>query len=141
MNKDLDLICEVRDYVEDDKSFVMATWLRGLYYGESWFSLIPKDIFMFNYKQVIEKIIESPNNVVKVACLREDPSVILGYSVMSSDFSTVHWVQVKKAWRNKGLATSLLPKHPQAATHLTKVGRDLLHKFNNCVFNPFNIGV
>lgn len=130
-------IYEVRDYKPEDKSFIMATFLRGLYYGDSWFSLIPKDVFMTNYKHIIEALMVK--NTVKVACLCEDKDVILGYSILSNDFKTIHFCFVKSAWRKQGIARSLLPKYPQDVTHLTVLGKSLLLKFKNCIFNPFNI--
>lgn len=127
---------EVRDYVPADKNFIMATFLRGLYYGDSWFSLIPKAIFMNNYKKVAEALV-SGNTVIKVACLKDDPGVILGYSILSKDFLTVHFVFVKSAWRLKGIARSLLPQYPTAISHLTTLGKSLMNKFPTAVFNPF----
>ena len=43
----------IRDIESEDINFIYATWLRGLYYGESYFSLMPKDIFMAKYHGVI----------------------------------------------------------------------------------------
>lgn len=115
----------------------MATFLRGLYYGDTWFSSIPKDVFMDNYKLVIQSLLAKSQ--VKVACLNEDPDVILGYSVLSPDFQGVHWVFVKAAWRRQGVARSLVPSHPTHVTHLTKLGSQLLNKLNGAIFNPFKI--
>jgi len=128
---------DVRDYRPTDRSFVLATFLRGLYYGDSWFSEIPKDIFMENYKRVVEALLNSPNVVVKVACLKEDPDVILGYSILSSDLKAIAFVYVKSAWRKKGIGRSLLPQFPIAVTHLTALGKSLLSKLPGAVFNPF----
>lgn len=130
---------DVRDMRPSDKNLILATFLRGLYYGESWFSAIPKAIFMDNYKRVAEALISSPKNVVKVACLKEDSDVILGYSILSANFTTVHWVYVKSAWRNKGIAKSLLPSFPSRVTHLSALGKTLLSKFPTAIFNPFNL--
>lgn len=130
----------VRDYRPEDKNFVMATFLRGVYYGDTWFSAIPKDIFMANYKLFVEALISRPSTVVKVACLEEDPDVLVGYSVLSSDFSAVHYVFVKAAWRKQGIAWQLLPQYPQLVTHLTATGKVLLHKFKApVIFNPFYV--
>ena len=137
MNSELQKLCEIRDYRESDKAFVLSTFLRGLYYGDSWFSLIPKDIFMDNYKLVGDVLLKK--YVVKVACLKEDPDVILGYSILGTDYQTIHWVYVKSAWRKQGVAKSLLPKYPTAVTHMTALGKILLPKFEHCVFNPFKI--
>lgn len=130
----------IRDGKESDKNFILATFLRGLYYGDSWFSEIPKDIFMLNYKPVAEHLVNSPNVVIKIACLPDDPDVILGYSLLSADYLTVHWTYVKSIWRKKGIAKSLLPMHPDTITHLSGLGRQLMKKFNNkVIFNPFKL--
>ncbi len=136
---------DIRDATPTDKAFILATFLRGVYHGESteakhgrrFFSLIPKDLFMDNYKLVAESLITNPTTLVKVACLKEDPDVILGYSVLSADFTTIHWCHVKKAWRGKGIARSLLPPTPLYVSHLSDLGRILMNKFNNVTFNPF----
>lgn len=128
---------DIRDAVDEDHNFILATFLRGLYYGDSWFSSIPKDIFMANYKPVITAILSSPKTSVKVACLKEDTNVILGYSILSTDYQTVHWVFVKTPWRGNGIAKTLVPQHPTAVTHLTALGTKLLPKLPNVIFNPF----
>jgi GNAT superfamily N-acetyltransferase len=129
---------EIRDYRPEDKNFILATFLRGLYYGDSWFSSVPKDIFMSNYSAVVEALINSPRVATKVMCLADDIDVVVGYSMMSADFQTIHWVFVKKDWRNKGIASRLLPQRPTAVTHLTALGKSLLTKFQSpVIFNPF----
>lgn len=128
---------DVRDYKESDKNFILATFLKGLYYGDSWFSQIPKNIFMDNYKNVARLLVSNPKVIIKVACLKEDPDVILGYSILSTDFNTVYWVFVKSAWRKQGIARSLLPLYPTTVAHLTSLGKTLMSKFPGAHFNPF----
>lgn len=129
---------EVRSMEETDRNFLLATFLRGLYYGDSWFSLVPKDIFMSNYKPIAEALVNPERTEIKIACLKEDRSVILGYSILSKDYQTVHWCFVKSAWRKRGIAKSLLPKHPTQVANLTALGKSLLHKFKSTpIFNPF----
>lgn len=127
----------VRDFKDSDKSFVLATFLRGLYYGDSWFSLIPKSIFMNNYKTIAVMLVESPKTTIKVACLKEDPDVILGYSILGSNFNTIHWCYVKSAWRKQGIGRALLPQFPSTVTHLSALGKSLMSKFPTAIFNPF----
>ncbi len=130
---------DVRDGLIEDVPFIMATFLRGLYHGDSWFSLIPQDIFMANYHPVATALLKRPNTLVKVACLPEDPTVILGYSILNDDFQTIHWVYVKVLWRKRGIARTLLPAYPTKITHLSKIGKLLMSKFENCIFNPFDL--
>ncbi len=134
MNK-LDLIA-IRAYKPEDKSFILATWLRGLFYGDSWFKEIPKNVFMLKYHTIIEAILAHPKTVVYVACLKEDADVILGYAVLGPD-NIAHWVFTKSAWRGIGIAKSLIPQATQVATHLTRVGLSIIRKSNKIVFNPF----
>jgi len=126
----------IRSMVEEDRNFIFASWLRGLYYGDSWLSEVPKAIFMAHYHKVIDFILAKPATIVKIACLQEDPSVILGYAVMSD--VAIHWVFVKKNWRKIGIAKDLTPSNLTTATHSTKVGMSIM-KRKNWVYNPFAI--
>ena len=128
---------EVRQGKEEDKAFILATFLRGLYYGESFFSQVPKDIFMSRYKLVAQALVNDKNTVIKVACLPEDRDVILGYTVLSRDLKTLYYTFTKTAWRQRGIAKSMVPKDIEYVAHLTKLGQSLMPKFPNAKFNPF----
>jgi len=137
----------IRSAVESDKNFVLQSFLLGIYYGDSWFSKIPKRVFMDNYKQVAEALFYRA--YVKIACLPEDPDTILGYAIMSRDETVLHFVYVKKSkgeasWRNHGIATRLVSTWPSQVTHLTALGEELLKKYKDKptpMFNPFNLGI
>jgi len=126
----------VRDGVENDHSFIYATMLRGLYYGDSWFSEIPKDTFMEEYHKIISAYLDHPGVKIQVACLKDDAEVILGYSMVTKDNTKVIFAFVKKAFRNIGISKSLVPPTVTTATHLTKSGLSIT-KRKGIVFNPF----
>lgn len=128
---------DIRTATPDDDNFILATWLRGLYYGDSWFSQIPKNIFMDNYKKITKATLTNPKVTIKIACLKEDPTVILGYSIVSKDSKAVIWCFVKTAWRKQGIGRSLLPESPLFVTHLTALGKSLLPRLPGTTFNPF----
>ncbi len=132
-------IYEIRDFKEDDRKFIKATFLKGLYFGDSWYSLIPNAIFVDNYTKVADALLSSPNTIVKVACLKDDADVILGYSILGHQFSTVHWVFVKSAWRKGGIGRALVPLRPDTVTHLTALGKSLMSKIETASFNPFKL--
>lgn len=119
-----------------DRNFILATWLRGLYYGDTWFQDIPKDIFMAAYHKIIEAILAHESTITVVACLKEDPSVILGYAVLNLDGTKLHWAFTKKAWRGIGIAKRLVPTTVTTVTHLTRTGKDICGK-RALTFNPF----
>jgi len=83
-------------------------------------------------------MVDNPNLIdIQIACLPEDPDVILGYSILSKDHTRIVWVFVKSAWRNKGIGTHLLPDNPVSYMHFTDPGLKLIKRFPNCIFNPF----
>lgn len=133
----MDHLVKIRDYQPADKNFVYASWLRGVYYGECGFKDVPKNVFMEAYHNYVEKILDSPAISVKVACLREDESVILGYAVLSTVTPTLYFVFVKQAWRKIGIAKALVPNTTKVVTHLTAVGRSILKKHSDVTLNPF----
>jgi hypothetical protein len=134
-----DGLYNVRNVDKNDHNFIIATFLRGLYYGDSFFSVVPKNIFMNKYKQVASSLVNDPETIIRVACLIEDPNVLLGYSILSNAGDTINWCFVKSAWRNRGIAKNLLPKDPVYVVpqHLTGIGRELLKKYSNVKKNPF----
>ena len=133
-----------RPYQAEDRNFIFATWLRGLYYGDSWFKEIPKNIFMANYHEALDKFMTKPGVLIQVACLKDEPGVILGYSVSrnvnvgTQVIGVVDWIFVKSAWRNIGIGTHLLPAKFNAFTHLTGCAKKIVsEKYTKAVFNPF----
>ncbi len=92
---------------------------------------------MDNYSKIANIIVDNPNTLIKIACLPDDEDVILGYSILSNNFNTIHWCYVKSAWRKQGIARSLLPQYPSRVTHLSSVGKSLMSKLPTAVFNPF----
>lgn len=137
MNKQ-DLI-RLREGLPEDRNLVLSTMLLGLYYGSTQFSHMPKDLFMREYHKVVEGLLDSEDNALIVACLKDENSAILGYSLVNKDLDTVHFTFVKKSWRNIGIMNSLIPASTLFVTHLTKVGLSLIKKRPHLVFNPFLI--
>lgn len=127
----------VREYVPDDRNFIFSTWLKGLRYGNDWFGLIESAAYYDNYQKVIERIVDAAETQMLIACLADQPDVILGYSVCRTD--TAHYVFVKRSWRGIGIAKMLVKPSITTVTHLTETGRAVLKKYPEIKFNPFAI--
>lgn len=125
----------IRGAVSEDVPFIFSTWLKGLKHGNEWFDLIDKEAYFKHYHKIIEQILAHPRTQVKIVCLKDDPEVILGYSV-STEYQ-YHWVFVKKSWRGIGIGRDLMKSPATVVTHLTKVGVSLLKKNPGVKFNPF----
>lgn len=135
MNK-LDLI-EIRPYRLEDKNFIFSTYLRGLYYGNTMLHETPKDLFMAHFHKFLETTISKTTNWIRIACLKEEPDVILGYSILGLGGKSLHWIFVKSAWRNIGIAKMLVPESVETVTHMTKVGLSIFKKKQKLIYNPF----
>lgn len=92
---------------------------------------------METYHGVLDHLMQRKDLVIRVACLKEDSDVILGYAVSHTlnQYTILDFIFVKSAWRRIGVGKSLLPDEVHAVTHLTKLGRSLKPK--NVIFNPF----
>ncbi len=130
----------IRGYRPEDKNFIYSTFLNGVYYGNNWLNQINKDIFMANYHKLLTDMLTSGKAQVKVACDKEDPDIIIGYSILSADETSIVWVYVKEKWRKHGIGRSLVPAHPISVANLTELGKKLLDKFElKPTFNPFSL--
>jgi hypothetical protein len=129
----------IRNAISSDHNFVIATFLRGIYYGDTFFSAVPKGLFMDRYKLVAQALVKDPSTKIRIACLPEDQDVIIGYSITSNNDTTLNWAFVKKNWREKGIAKSLIPNIqsvvPQHVTH--PLGKILTSKYKDLTPNPF----
>lgn len=127
-------LVDFRRAINSDVPFILSTFLKGLRYGNGWYKLIDSKVYFSVYHDIIVRILSKPEISVKVACLKEDPTIILGYSIVEGD--RLHWVHVKKAWRHVKIATSLVPETITTVTHLTDVGKSIFLK-KKLIFNPF----
>lgn len=126
----------VRDFDHDDRNFIMSTMLKSLYYGDSWFTRILKNIFMTNYHRLLQNIFTNKKVTIKVACLSDAKDVILGYAIYRDQI--LDYVYVKQDWRKIGIAKTLIPTNISQCSHLTKVGEAIIKsKASHIVYNPF----
>jgi hypothetical protein len=129
---------QIRLYKPEDAGFVISTFLRGVYYGNPWFKRIPEKIYRENYKH-IAAYLTNGSQYILIACLPDDPDTILGYSISNPKTNTLHWVYVKKVWRQRKIAKSLIPVSTTQVSHLTELGESLMSKLPDAIFNPFSL--
>lgn len=135
----MDLIA-IRPYdPTEDENFIFSTALAGLYYGDSWFAKIKKTLFITQYRKVLQAMIAKPTTCVRIACMKEDPTEIKGYSITVNHDHALAWVFVKKDWRKNGIAKTLVPTTVTEVTNLTALGEVLMKKYPHLSFNPFVI--
>lgn len=124
----------VRGPEPDDLNFILATWIRGLYFGTRFLEEHTyKTTFLKSFEVLVKDILVRENIDIRVCALKEDEDVILGYSVLEG--SALHWVFVKESWRKIGIAKRLVPDSITRFTNATDLG--LRIKPKKWKFDPF----
>lgn len=116
----------VRPFETDlDQAFIYATWRNSMYYGSREYKARePKEAFK-ELTQEIRDILRHAK--VRIACLEDAPTVIIGYCVFTD--AHLDWVYVKEDFRQRGVGTLLVPKDIRTYTEMrTKIGNAILEK-------------
>jgi hypothetical protein len=124
----------VRDPEGGDVNFILSTMLKGLYYGSKFWNEVDQDAFFKNYEPFLKNLLL--RSTVKVACLADDPDVILAYSVFRDN--VIHFVFTKKSYRKFGVAKMVYPPGIDTCSHVTDMGNAMRKKLG-LKFDPFNV--
>lgn len=119
--------------VKDDLPFIYATMLKSLWSGKYRRTGIESRRFYSTQQDILGRILSTPNTHVLVACPQDDAAVILGYIVLDPARAVLHYIYVKGAFQNCGIAKDLILsniKEPWlwGITHLTDDGAELWQK-------------
>lgn len=94
----------IRDHVPDDEPFLFSTYLKNNWYDKTNSTTLKKNTWMSLQHKRLEKVLETQK--VSIACLKEDPDVIIGYCFNDAGKPFVY---IKLAWRHvKSLRHDLL---------------------------------
>lgn len=94
----------VRRAVESDYVFIMDSWMRS--YRKSPDSNLPDSFFFAAYRAIAGLLLKT--STVEVMVTPDNNDAILGYVVY--DPGVVHWVYVKRDYRESGLAHILIKR-------------------------------
>lgn len=127
---------EIRLGKPEDLDFILATWLRTYRHHSQFAKKISNPVFYENHQKIIERILERGAQVRVVHPVGE-PDTILGYSCLenNNNIPVVHFIYIKKAFRDFGLAKKLVWETEGYFSHLTdNLDLSLHPKF---VYNPY----
>ncbi len=115
-----------RPFDEDvDTAMVFSTWRNSCYYSAAIPPKKENDIYFKDLTRRIASILKRAT--VRIACLEDCPSVIVGYVVYTGPH--LNWIYVKGDYRNKGIGSMLYPKEILTVTpDLTKIGLEIVQK-------------
>lgn len=123
-----------------DFNYVISAWLKSFKYSGTTVQRMRDTVYFATYEPIVKRLIKQSD--VYVACLREEPEVIVGYLAIERkhDSDIIHFVQVKDLWQKMGVATYLLEAAKPATTtyftHWTNPIDSLVNKYP-FIFNPF----
>lgn len=129
---------DFREMAETDRNFVLSSWLRTFVhaaevrhaYGDR------VDDYFRDYEPAVKAILA--RSKVVCACLPENADVVAGWVCVEDD--TLHYVLVKPAFREAGIAGRLLDGMdalPLAYTHITGPARRRLRTPATWAYRPF----
>lgn len=123
----------VRLATEDDKAFVLNSWLKSQYYSSDYFGAMTNiGYYFFMTPLILNKLKEG---LLNVAVLSDAPETIIGFAC--SDGNTLHYVYVKRDYRGHKIASLLLSGlDVKVYTASTKAGSAIARK-RGWEFNPF----
>lgn len=132
MTTEKDDLITYRPFREADLPFILDSWLKTLRVNNDFFRQIDRDIYKLIYPEIVTRLVRTHRT--RVACLKEDDDVIIGYVCTNSD--TLHWVFVKNQWRGLGIMKDLVPNGLTFISHTTRLFRPISDKYN-WRLNPF----
>ncbi len=112
------MLITIRNYnPETDDGYIYSTWTKYAWYSPKEPIKMPKPEFFKAKALEIASILA--RGQAKVACLKEDDSVIMGYCVAAD--GEVKWLCVKKDFRNQGIEKLLTHS---LKGHINEEGRE-----------------
>lgn len=109
----------------NDEAFIYSTWRNGLFYGSLKKDEFRADDFFPQQTAKIKDILSRAQ--VRIACIKDAPDVILGYSIFTGDYH-LEWIFVKLQFRGKGIGRFLTPQMKSVSEDLTKIGAAIVKK-------------
>lgn len=109
---------------EKDSPMLFSTWRNSL-----WFDTPDRDEsknhkFFRDCTRLIKTIIANPATRILVACLSDDPNLILGVSVTTKQNLT--WIYVKSDYRGRGIGTILAKDATTVSNPSTRIGKAIV---------------
>jgi GNAT superfamily N-acetyltransferase len=104
-------------------NLVLSKWMRSFRYGNDYIKLIDADSYFDKYSRYIRAVLALSRTVVRMAALKDDDDVVLGFSVITN--STLQYVHVHKDMRRQGIGRRLVPDYVDSFTHLTRTAAKL----------------
>lgn len=139
-----DIPIGLRHAVHGDLAFFFSSLLQSFRYSSGQTKIIPINRFYDAHKRVIESVMRRPTAALIIAHDAEDPNTIIGFCLCEPSRAVVHYVYVKKPFRNFGVMRRLISYSgidPTEYTfsHYTPDISDIRRKYQNIKYDPYEL--
>lgn len=132
---------------ETDKAFIYSTWLKNYKYSSYFAKRIKPAIFFAGHHSILDHLLAKPTIKVLIASSRDNADDIYGYVAYEpkqDDKNVVHFIFVKDAFRNMGVARTLfeiakLKLETLSITHWTFPVDEFIRKYPMITYNPYEL--
>lgn len=131
---------DIRQASASDLNFIYDSFLKSMRSDSSVGRSCSKDVFFREFPKIIDQILNRAITIV--ACVSNDPSTLIGYLIYEP--SIVHYIVVKNAFRNLGVAKTLVSSvfsddkgFDFSISCKTNEVRAILKKHPSVKYNPF----
>lgn len=110
---------------DSDHALIYSTWRNALWFAEKR-DAKTSDSFFKEASEKISEILKAPETRVRMACLADDPDMLLGWAVLRN--THLEFVYVKLDYRRRGIGRLLTQGFKTFSEPQTRIGRSLAKK-------------
>lgn len=103
-----DIPIALRPATSEDMPFFYSATLQSHFYSSPSCSNVLPSIYYPEHKKTLQRLLERPSIFLTIACLKDDPQVILGFMLSEARENVLHYMYVKRAFRRFGVARELM---------------------------------
>lgn len=96
----------IREFKPEDVNFIISCWVKSSYKSSTGYKE-RLGVYHRGIDSLIKKKYDRKELLAYVACMEDDPDLLLGFVVIGMDMS-LHYVYVKEAFKRQGIGTKLL---------------------------------
>lgn len=113
----------IRSFIpESDAAFLYSSWRNSLWYDQDRDPSQSQKFYTYVTRE-IKNIISKKECKIKIACLSDDPDLIIGYSVLTG--TNLEWCYVKIEYRKKGIANLITKGFHTISQPMTRIGKSI----------------
>ena len=112
---------------ETDSAFLYSSWRNSNWYADPTREE-PSSEFYSQETRRIKNLLKHPDTDIQVACLKEDPDLIVGYAVKQA--AHLEFIYVKQDYRSKGIGRLLAKGCQSFGEPTTPAARAIVKKKN-----------